>query len=82
MSHKITVPFPSPITGLMENKEGLLMDITSQNEVWSEYTLEDETIIRVKQTIVQIVKFEPLSSSEDPQYAVQAQPIISVIPKK
>jgi len=82
MSHKITIPVPSA-NGTLEKKEGLLMDITLQpNESWSEYTLEDETIVRIKQTVVQIVKFEPDTPGGDPNYAVQVQPIITIIPKR
>jgi len=80
MSHKITVPIPLP-NGSTEKKVGLLMDIVEQKEFWSEYTLEDGTIIRVKQAIAQIVKIDTPNPDDDPQYIVQAQPIIIIIPK-
>jgi hypothetical protein len=81
MSHKITVPMQSQ-NGTLENKEGLLMNIEAQNELWSEYTLEDGTIVRIKQAVVQVVRFESQIPNEPPQYAVQAQPIVTIIPKQ
>lgn len=79
MNRHITVKVPDG-HGSIKEENGTLMDIKTINEPWSEYTLEDDTVIRIKQTIIQIVKLDKLRDDGETQYSIQAQPIMNVIP--
>ena len=59
------------------------IDIVEQKENWSEYILNDGVTIRVKQAIVQIIKVDESESHKGEMgYMVQAQPIVTIIPKE
>lgn len=80
MDIKVKTRIPNGVGGIIE-KTGTLVDVKDAKEPWSEYTLDDGTIIRMKQTVLQIVKIDGPMIDGVPQYSVQAQPIINVIPK-
>jgi len=67
--------------GKMEKETGELVNIVKQEEPWSEYYLEDGTIIRTKQTLLQLAKMDLPGPDGKPIYTMQSQPNIVVIPK-
>jgi len=67
--------------GKLTNELGELVTIVKQNEPWSEYFLEDGTIIRTKQTVLQLVKMDTPGPDGKPIYTMQTQPSTVVIPK-
>lgn len=60
---------------------GELVEIVDQKEPWSEYRLQDGTLIRTKQTLMQLVKMDTPGPDGKPVYTMQTQPTIMVIPK-
>ncbi|MDR0942751.1 MAG: hypothetical protein LBM19_04060 [Holosporales bacterium] len=73
---KTTVPFKAP-DGTVQQKSVEYMNIKECNEPWSEYRLENGTIIRLRQVVTQIVRLEEKDSNGKPIYMVQgSQPII------
>ena len=53
--------------------------VTASNETWSQYTLEDGTIIRVRQVILQIARVLNRYDNEgNPIYFSKAQPVLSI----
>ena len=81
MADKMRVPFENP-DGTVSQEIGTLMEITNSEEPWSEYILEDETKIRFKQTLVNIIRLDNKKNPNgDPVYVVQSQQTMSIIPK-
>jgi hypothetical protein len=83
---KIRIPFvvangPDNKPVVMQ-KEGEFVTVVDQKEPWSEYILEDGTIIRTKQTLLQVVKMDEPGPDGKPVYNMQAQPNCSCYPKK
>jgi hypothetical protein len=52
---KIKVPTPE---GVLIDKEGTEVEIIESKEPWSEITLSDGTILRMKQTVVQVIRLD------------------------
>jgi hypothetical protein len=67
--------------GQWEKGVGELVNIVEQKEPWSEYYLEDGTIIRTKNTALQIIKMEVPGPDGKPTYSMQVQPNTVIIPK-
>lgn len=81
MADKVKVPLMNP-DGSVVQEMGTLIEVKDSKEPWSEYTLEDGTKIRLKQTLVSIVKIDGKTAPNgDPVYVVQSQQAMSVIPK-
>jgi hypothetical protein len=81
MADKMTVPLINP-DGSSSQEIGTLMEITESKEPWSEYTLENGTKIRCKQTVVSIVELDNQKNQNGvPVYVIQAQQLMNVIPK-
>ena len=59
---------------------GTEVQIASSNERWSEFTLDDGTVIRVKASIVKVIRDEEFDPAGNPIYSIQAS-ITSVIVK-
>lgn len=60
-------------------KEGLDVAIDESNERWSELKLHDGAIIRVKLSVIQIVRIEgQFDKDGNPVYVVKGGPIIAV----
>ena len=76
MGKRTTVNVPTP-NGMLQ-KEGTVIDIVNSSEVWSSYTLEDGTILKVKQVLVKVVKLDEKDINGKPVYLTEAQPIVSV----
>jgi len=82
---KIKVPFFIPDKEgktTTEMKTGELVKVAKCDEPWSEYTLEDGTLIRTKQTALHIVKMDELGPDGNPIYSIQTQPSLVVIPSE
>ena len=80
MAEKMKILVPD-LTGQMTEAVGENMDICEAKEPWSEYMLEDGSKIKVKQVAINIVKLEQKNPDGTPNYIIQGQTIISVIPK-
>jgi len=81
MADKVKVPLMNP-DGSMSQEIGTLMEVTDSKEPWSEYTLEDGTKIRLKQTLVNVVRLDNKKNPNgEPVYSIQSQPTMSIIPK-
>lgn len=81
MADKMKIPLMNP-DGSVSQEVGTIVEVTDSKEPWTEYTLADGTKIRTKQTLINIAKVDGKTSPNgDPIYSVQAQQIMSVIPK-
>ena len=58
---------------------GMEVPVEESTERWSEYKLEDGSIIRLKQVLMEIIRTEAYDPEGDPMYVVKAQPIVSVV---
>jgi len=67
--------------GKLEKKIGEAVKVIKQDEPWCEYFLEDGTILRMKQTMLQVVKLDELGQDGKPLYAMQTQPNTIIINK-
>ncbi len=76
----VKVRVPVVTDGQRSDELGELMNIVKQSEPWSEYVLEDGTIIRTKQTLMQLVKMDKVGPDGKSIYSMQTQPSIVVIP--
>lgn len=81
MADKVKVPFRNP-DGSTSQEVGTLMEVTDSKEPWSEYTLEDGTKIRLKQTLVNVIRLDGRKNQNgESVYSIQSQPTISIFPK-
>jgi hypothetical protein len=80
MADRMKVPFINP-DGTIVQKIGTLVKVAKADEPWSEYSLEDGTKLRMKQTIVNVVKLDDKNDSGDPVYSIQSQQTLSVVPQ-
>lgn len=81
MADKMKVPLYNP-DGSASHEIGTIMEIKESKEPWSEYTLEDGTKIRTKQTVINIVKLDNKKDANgDDIYVIQGQQTISMLPK-
>lgn len=74
------VAIPALKDGKLVKEYGEMVTVVEQKEPWSEYRLEDGTLIRTKQTLMQIVKMDTPGPDGKPVYTMQTQPTIMVIP--
>lgn len=71
---KIKVPGP---TG--EIMEGIEIMVSESTERWSEFTLEDGTIVRAKQSLVSCVRLDDKYDDEGkPIYVARGAPVITI----
>jgi hypothetical protein len=80
MADRMKVPFINP-DGTITQKIGTLVKVTKTDEQWSEYSLEDGTKLRMKQTIINVVKLDDKNDNGDPMYSIQSQQTLSVVPQ-
>jgi len=60
-------------------KNGMEISIDESLERWSEIKLSDGTILRVKQTVVQIIRIDGEFDQEgNPSYVVKSTPTIAI----
>jgi hypothetical protein len=69
------------LDGTVTSKTGTLVKVVQAVEPWSEYSLEDGTVLRVRQTVVNVVKLDDKNDSDEPVYYIQSQQALSIIPK-
>lgn len=74
------VAVPALKDGKLVTEYGEMVTVVEQKEPWSEYRLEDGTLIRTKQTLMQLVKMDTPGPDGKPVYTMQTQPTIMVIP--
>ena len=61
--------------------DGFDVPVTESSERWSEFTLEDGTIIRVKVNLIAAVRIpDEFDAQGNPIYVINAGPTIGVLP--
>jgi hypothetical protein len=80
MTDRMKVPTINP-DGTITQKTGTLIRVIQSDEPWSEYSLEDGTKLRMKQTIINVVKMDDKDDNGEPMYSIQSQQTLSVIPQ-
>lgn len=74
---KHMVPFPTPNS---PPKEGTEVRVTESTERWSEVTLEDGTVFRLKPTVLFAVRVDgEYDPQGNPAYVLNAQPVIMIV---
>ena len=58
---------------------GKPVDISASSEPFSQYTLSDGSVVKVKTVLVDAVRLETYTDSGDPVYQFQFQQILGVI---
>jgi len=77
MAFKTTVPVPTP-KGIVQ-KAGTIINVESASERPSEYTLEDGTKLRIKLSLIQVVRLDgEYDAQGNPAYVTQTSQMISV----
>ena len=78
---KVEVPFVNA-NGKTETKTADLVNFVANAEPWSEYLLEDGTLVRMKQTAMRFAKLDDVVGADGkPLYNIQTQPTIVILPK-
>jgi hypothetical protein len=80
MAIRTKVPILNPDGKIIE-EVGTLVEVVQSKEPWSEYELEDGTKLRIKQTVVNVIKLDRVSDSGVPVYFIQSQQTVSIIPQ-
>jgi len=71
------VPFPTPQS---PPKEGIFVGVSESTEKWSECTMEDGTVLRIKPNVVGAVRIEgEYDAAGNPAYVLQAQPTVLIV---
>ncbi|HEY6351977.1 MAG TPA: hypothetical protein VI636_21490 [Candidatus Angelobacter sp.] len=66
---KIKIPFPTPQSPMMDGSE---VQVKEATERWSEITLDDGTVLRVKPNILSAVRMEGQHDADgNPIYAIK-----------
>jgi hypothetical protein len=74
---RVKIPFPAPNSPLRDGSE-IMVDESS--EKWSEFTLEDGTVLRIKTSLVSAVRIDGEFDQEgNPSYSLKMQPQVAVI---
>jgi hypothetical protein len=73
---RVKVPFPTPISPPMDGSE---VGVSESTEKWSEVTLEDGTILRVKPSVLSAVRVDGQYDPDgNPAYLIKAQQVVMV----
>jgi hypothetical protein len=73
---RIKIPFPTPTSPLMDGSE---VGVAESTEKWSEVTLEDGTVIRIKPSVISAIRMDGQYDPEgNPVYAVKANHIVTI----
>lgn len=71
------IPFPTPTSPLVD---GVDLGVTESTERWSEITLEDGTVIRVKPNVVGAIRIDGQYDPEgNPIYAIKGAQMAAVV---
>ncbi len=74
--HRVKVP----IQGTTELVDGVEVQVDVSTERWSEFTLEDGTILKVKMSIVSAVRVEGVfDPAGNPQYVLNIAPVVAMV---
>ena len=65
---------------MTKNEKSKKLNIIDSKEPWSEYTIDDGTIIRVKPVVTKIILLEK-DGNQSPSYTLSIHPIIDVVKK-
>jgi len=72
---RVRIPFPMPNSPVRDGSE---VGVRESTERWSEVTLEDGTILRVKVTVVSAVRIDGEYDPEgNPAYAIRMNPVVA-----
>jgi hypothetical protein len=59
--------------------DGTIVEVTESTERWSEFNLEDGTILRVKMTVISAVRVDGQYDPEgNPQYILNMTPVMGI----
>jgi hypothetical protein len=74
---RVKIPFPTAESPLVDGSE---VGVAEATERWSEITLEDQTVIRVKPNVISAIRIEGQHDPEgNPMYAIKAQQLAMVV---
>jgi hypothetical protein len=74
---KRSVKIPSPTTGKMV--DGIEMDIDESTERWSEFTLPDGAVLRIKVSLISATRIDgEYDQDGNPTYVIRASPTMVV----
>ncbi len=73
---KIKIPFPTPTSPL---RDGIEVGVRESTERWSEVTLEDGSVLRLKPSVFAAIRIEGEWDPEgNPMYAVKAGQVLVI----
>lgn len=73
---RVKMPFPTPTSPL---KDGFEVGVKESTERWSEVTLEDGSVLRLKPSVLSAVRIDGEYDPEgNPMYAVKAGQILLI----
>lgn len=71
---KVQVPY------MGKTVNGVEVPISESNEKWSEITLEDGTVLRVKQTVASVIRLDGQYDLEgNPMYFIKSAPAVAIV---
>lgn len=74
---RVKIPFPSPLSPPVDGSEVMASESTDR---WSEVTMEDGTVMRIKPNVLSAVRIDGQYDQDgNPIYAVKAAHVISII---
>jgi hypothetical protein len=74
---RVKIPFPTPTS---PQRDGSEVMVSESSEKWSEFTLEDGSVFRIKTSLVSAIRVDGEFDQEgNPAYALKMQPQIVMI---
>ena len=74
---RVKIPFPTPTS---PQRDGSEVMVGESSEKWSEFTLEDGSVIRVKTSVVSAIRIDgEFDQDGNPAYALKMQPQVAII---
>jgi hypothetical protein len=74
---RVKVPFPTPQSPVVDGAEVLVKE---SNERWSEITLEDGTVIRIKPNVISAIRIDGQYDPEgNPMYGIKAGHNVTIV---
>jgi hypothetical protein len=69
-----------PIQGTNETVDGVEVPVEESNERWSEFKLEDGTVLKIKMTVISAVRVEgQFDQAGNPIYVLNMTPVMAVV---
>ncbi len=73
---KVKIPFPTPASPMVE---GTVVSVSESTEKWSEVTLQDGTVIRIKPNVLSAIRMDGQYDPEgNPVYAIRSAAVITI----